>query len=116
MATIHPVGEAPKPSALSNFAADIALGKISIIDLTHTLSPEFPALVLPSQFAQTWAFKQENISAYNEKGPAWMWNNFSCGEHTGTHFDAQYIGSQGKIIPTIPLIRSKWKTSLHPVA
>ena len=95
---MHPVGEA-KPSALSNFAADIAQGKISIIDLTHTLSPDFPALVLPSQFAQTWAFKQENISAYNEKGPAWMWNNFSCGEHTGTHFDAPVHWVTGKDHP-----------------
>ena len=30
----------------------------------------------------------EPISRYDERGPAWYWNNFSFGEHTGTHFDA----------------------------
>ena len=28
------------------------------------------------------------ISRYDERGPAWYWNNISTGEHTGTHFDA----------------------------
>ncbi|HEV8568513.1 MAG TPA: cyclase family protein, partial [Actinoplanes sp.] len=27
-------------------------------------------------------------SHYDERGPAWHWNNFSTGEHTGTHVDA----------------------------
>ena len=86
-------------SSLRNFTADIALGKISIIDLTHTLSADFPALVLPPEFAQTWGFKQDNISAYNKNGPNWMWNNFSCGEHTGTHFDAPVHWITGKDHP-----------------
>lgn len=66
----------------------LASGRLRVVDLTHTLSPEFPALVLPPQFGQVWGFRQERISAYDEAGPAWYWNNFSCGEHTGTHFDA----------------------------
>lgn len=75
-------------TSLADFAADIATGRLQVIDLTHTLSPDFPALQLPPQFGQVWAFKQERISQYDAAGPGWYWNNFSCGEHTGTHFDA----------------------------
>ena len=42
-----------------------------IVDLAQPLSPEFPALVLPAEFGQVWAFKQETISRYDEHGPAW---------------------------------------------
>lgn len=84
---------------LLDFAADIASGAIKVVDLTQTLSPEFPALVLPPQFGQVWAFKQERISQYDDKGPGWYWNNFSCGEHTGTHFDAPIHWITGKDFP-----------------
>jgi kynurenine formamidase len=66
----------------------LSSGTLRVVDLTHTLSPEFPALVLPPELGQVWGFRQERISAYDEAGPGWYWNNFSCGEHTGTHFDA----------------------------
>lgn len=84
---------------LSQFVQEIASGKLRVIDLTHTLSPEFPALQLPPQFGQVWAFRSERISHYDEAGPAWYWNNFSCGEHTGTHFDAPVHWVTGKDHP-----------------
>ncbi|MEP7299495.1 MAG: cyclase family protein [Burkholderiales bacterium] len=86
-------------SMLAQLAADLASSQIRVIDLTQTLSPEFPALQLPPQFGQVWAFKQERISQYDEKGPGWYWNNFSCGEHTGTHFDAPVHWITGKDFP-----------------
>ena len=86
-------------ATLSQFAQDIASGALRVVDLTHTLSPEFPALQLPPQFGQVWAFKQERISCYDEAGPGWYWNNFSCGEHTGTHFDAPVHWVTGKDYP-----------------
>ena len=86
-------------ASLAAFAADIATGQLKVVDLTQTLSEDFPALVLPPQFAQVWAFKQERISQYDEKGPGWYWNNFSCGEHTGTHFDAPVHWITGKDHP-----------------
>ena len=86
-------------TSLAQFAQDIAYGALKIVDLTHTLSPEFPPLVLPPQFGQVWAFKQETISHYDEAGPGWYWNNFSCGEHTGTHFDAPVHWITGKDHP-----------------
>jgi kynurenine formamidase len=39
------------------------------------------------------------VSRYDERGPAWYWNNFSCGEHTGTHFDAPVHWISGKDLP-----------------
>lgn len=77
----------------------LAAGNFNVIDLTHTLSPDFPALQLPPEFAQVSAFKIEKISEYNEDGPAWYWNNFTCGEHTGTHFDAPIHWVSGKDCP-----------------
>ncbi len=85
--------------ALTQVAQQIATGAVRVVDLTQTLSPEFPPLVLPPQFGQTWAFTQERISQYDEKGPGWYWNNFSCGEHTGTHFDAPVHWITGKDHP-----------------
>lgn len=81
---------------LSQFSADLIAGRIRIIDLTHTLTPDFPTLQLPPQFGQPWPFRQENISRYDDRGPAWYWNNFSCSEHTGTHFDAPAHWISGK--------------------
>ncbi|MBN3811755.1 cyclase family protein [Paraburkholderia sp. Ac-20347] len=83
-------------SSLQQLTTDLASGRVRIVDLTQTLSPEFPALQLPPQFGQVWAFRMETISQYDEQGPGWYWNNFSCGEHTGTHFDAPVHWISGK--------------------
>ena len=86
-------------SSLAAFAADLMSGKVKVIDLTQTLSPEFPTIALPPQFGQCAPFRLEQISRYDDKGPAWYWNNFSCGEHTGTHFDAPIHWVSGKDLP-----------------
>lgn len=84
---------------LAQFAQEIAAGAVRVVDLTHTLSAGFPALQLPPQFGQVWAFRSERISHYDDAGPAWYWNNFCCGEHTGTHFDAPVHWVTGKDHP-----------------
>jgi kynurenine formamidase len=86
-------------NALSAFANEFALGKIKVVDLTQTLSPEFPSISLPPEMGQAWPFRIEEVSRYDERGPAWYWNNFSCGEHTGTHFDAPVHWISGKDLP-----------------
>lgn len=86
-------------TTLSAFVQDLVAGRIRVVDLTQTLSPEFPALTLPPEFGQCWPFKLEEISRYDERGPAWYWNNFSCSEHTGTHFDAPIHWISGKDQP-----------------
>lgn len=84
---------------LTSFLAELMAGRIRIVDLTHTLSPEFPTLVLPPEFGQVSPFKLETICQYDQAGPGWYWNNFSCGEHTGTHFDAPAHWITGKDHP-----------------
>ncbi|MBV9812462.1 MAG: cyclase family protein [Acetobacteraceae bacterium] len=86
-------------TALADFAAELAAGRIEVIDLTQTLSPEFPTLVLPPEFGQCAPFRLEEVSRYDSRGPAWYWNNFSCCEHTGTHFDAPVHWVSGKDLP-----------------
>jgi len=83
-------------NALARFALELASGKIRIVDLTQTLSPDFPALKLPPEFGQCWPFRMEEISHYDERGPAWYWNNISTGEHVGTHFDAPVHWASGR--------------------
>jgi kynurenine formamidase len=87
------------PNSLSPFQLALADASMRIVDLTQTLSPSFPALQLPPQFGQVWAFRMEKISQYDDAGPGWYWNNFSCGEHTGTHFDAPVHWITGKDHP-----------------
>ena len=84
---------------LLQFVEAYAAGKIRVVDLTQTLSPEFPSISLPPEMGQAWPFRIEEVSRYDERGPAWYWNNFSCGEHTGTHFDAPIHWISGKDLP-----------------
>ena len=84
---------------LQEFSSRLTSGKIRVIDLTQTLSPEFPSISLPPEMGQAWPFRMEEVSRYDERGPAWYWNNFSCGEHTGTHFDAPIHWISGKDLP-----------------
>ena len=93
---------------LATLVADLAAGRIRVIDLTQTLSPDFPQIVLPAEMGQCLPFRIEEISRYDERGPGWYWNNFSCGEHTGTHFDAPIHWISGRDLPnnatdTIPV-------------
>ena len=85
-------------STLSDLAAGLATGAIEVVDLTAPLSSETPLIQLPEPFGQTARFELEEISRYDDRGPAWYWNNFRTGEHTGTHFDApnHWVTGRGK--------------------
>lgn len=74
-------------------------GGVRIVDLTHTLSPDFPVIVMPPELGQSAPFRMERISRYDANGPAWYWNNLSFGEHTGTHFDAPVHWYTGRDLP-----------------
>jgi kynurenine formamidase len=73
---------------LAQFAAAVADGTVEVVDLTAPLSETTPILRLPEPFGNTVPFSLREISRYDERGPAWYWNDISTGEHTGTHFDA----------------------------
>ncbi|HEX6142907.1 MAG TPA: cyclase family protein [Geminicoccaceae bacterium] len=75
-------------NVLAELVAALAAGSVRVVDLTQTLRPSTPVIQLPPEFAGTAPFRIERISEYDERGPAWYWNNLSMGEHTGTHFDA----------------------------
>jgi kynurenine formamidase len=84
---------------LGSLAAALAGGQIKVVDLTHTLSPDFPVIVMPPELGQSAPFRMERISRYDAGGPAWYWNNLSFGEHTGTHFDAPIHWYTGRDLP-----------------
>ncbi len=93
---------------LAALAGALNGGGIRVVDLTQTLTPEFPQIALPPEMGQCWPFRIEEVSRYDERGPGWYWNNFSCGEHTGTHFDAPIHWISGRHLPhnavdTIPV-------------
>ena len=100
--------EDPPMSTLSAFAAALAGGGIEVVDLTAPLSAQTPVIALPPQFAQTARFELEELSRYDDRGPAWYWNNFRTGEHTGTHFDAPnhwVTGADGDDVASVPAAR-----------
>ncbi|RZU31902.1 cyclase family protein [Blastococcus saxobsidens] len=95
-------------SILSSFAEALATSRIEVVDLTAPLSSETPVIQLPEQFAQTATFQLEEVSRYDDRGPAWYWNNFRTGEHTGTHFDAPnhwVTGRDGEDVASVPARR-----------
>ncbi|HID68152.1 MAG TPA: cyclase family protein, partial [Roseibacterium sp.] len=66
-------------SALTQLAGALATGAVKTVDLTHTLDPDFPVMILPPEFGQCARFRVEEVSRYDERGPGWYWRNFSCG-------------------------------------
>jgi kynurenine formamidase len=98
------------PSLLSQVAAALENGTITVVDLTQPLGPETPVIGLPPIFASSPGVTLQVISKYDQQGPGWYWNTITMGEHTGTHFDAPVHWVTGKDLPdnacdTIPARR-----------
>ncbi|HLW99652.1 MAG TPA: cyclase family protein [Candidatus Acidoferrales bacterium] len=92
---------------LGQLLSELAAGRLRVVDLTQSLSGETPILPLPAQWNNTPPFQLRELSRYDERGPAWYWNAFETGEHTGTHFDAPVHWVSGKdlarnTVDTIP--------------
>lgn len=81
---------------LANLVEAVSAGRVDLVDLTAPLTDKTPILVLPEPFSQTEPFRLREISRYDERGPAWYWNNITTGEHTGTHFDAPIHWATGR--------------------
>jgi kynurenine formamidase len=95
-------------SVLSALAEAIRSATVDVIDLTAPLSSTTPILKLPEPFGNTVSFALHEISRYDERGPAWYWNDITTGEHTGTHFDAPVhwvTGRDGQDVSQVPLTR-----------
>jgi kynurenine formamidase len=92
-------------TTVADLLSDLAGGRVEVIDLTAPLSERTPILQLPPPFANTQRFSLQEISNYDDRGPAWYWNNFAAGEHVGTHFDAPVhwiTGRDGLDISQVP--------------
>ncbi len=74
-------------------------GDVRVVDLTQPLEPDTPVIALPPPFAPSPGVTVEQISRFDDDGPAWYWNAVSFGEHTGTHFDAPGHWISGKDLP-----------------
>lgn len=85
---------------LMQLARALAGGTVRVVDLSQPLDAGTAVIQLPPQFGKSWPFRLEEISHYDDRGPAWYWNNLSCGEHTGTHFDAPIHWVTGKDYPS----------------
>ena len=102
-------------STLMDFASNIANGKTKVVDLTHTLDPDFPVIILPPEFGQCARFRMEEISCYDHRGPAWKWHNISMSEHTGTHFDAPAHWISGRDLPNASVDEIDVKNFIGPI-
>jgi len=56
---------------LTALAGALGSGGIKLIDLTQTLTPDFPQIALPPEMGQCWPFRIEEVSRYDERGPGW---------------------------------------------
>jgi kynurenine formamidase len=75
-------------TALSALTEALRNSTVEIVDLTAPLSSATPVIRLPEPFGNTASFSLHEISRFDDRGPAWYWNDITTGEHTGTHFDA----------------------------
>ena len=95
-------------SVLNALTDAIRDGSVEVIDLTAPLSADTPIIQLPPPFGNTTRFGLTEISHYDERGPAWYWNDITTGEHTGTHFDAPVhwvTGKDGEDVAQVPAPR-----------
>jgi kynurenine formamidase len=93
-------------SVLEQLVSAIRSSAVEIIDLTARLESTTPVIQLPEPFGNTLPFSLREISRYDERGPAWYWNDISTGEHTGTHFDAPVhwvTGRDGQDVSAVPV-------------
>ena len=95
-------------SVLQALTDAIRDSSVEVIDLTAPLSAETPIIQLPEPFGNTGPFALTEISHYDDRGPAWYWNDIATGEHTGTHFDAPVhwvTGKDGEDVAQVPAAR-----------
>jgi kynurenine formamidase len=95
-------------SVLTGLLDALGGGQVEVVDLTAPLSASTPILALPEPFGNTIPFRLEEISRYDDRGPAWYWNDIHTGEHTGTHFDAPIhwiTGRESQDVSEVPPAR-----------
>jgi len=95
-------------SLLDQLVSAVRSSAIEVVDLTARLDATTPVIQLPPPFANTVSFSLREVSRYDDRGPAWYWNDITTGEHTGTHFDAPVhwiTGRDGADVSEVPVTR-----------
>jgi kynurenine formamidase len=90
---------------LADLCDALRTGRVEVVDLTAPLHAATPVLQLPPPFANASPFALTEISRFDDRGPAWYWNDISTSEHTGTHFDAPVhwiTGRDGDDVASVP--------------
>src|ERR1039458_249829 len=75
-------------SQVAGLLDGLASGSVEIVVCPHPVTESPPVIQLPPPFANTPGLTREEISHYDERGPAWAWYTLTIGEHVGTHVDA----------------------------
>src|SRR5260370_7841868 len=89
-------------SVLQALTDAIRDSSVEVIDLTAPLSAETPIIQLPPPFGNTARFGLTEISHYDERGPAWYWNDIVTGEPTATPFDPPVPSAPPHAPPAAP--------------
>jgi kynurenine formamidase len=92
-------------SQVASLLDALATGSVDIVDLTQPLTETTPVIKLPPPFANTPGLSREEISHYDDRGPAWAWYTLTIGEHVGTHLDAPIhwvTGKDDKDVASVP--------------
>ena len=93
---------------LADLLDALRTGRVEVVALTAPLHSGTPVLRLPPPFANASPFSLTEISNFDERGPAWYWNDISTSEHTGTHFDAPVhwiTGRGGEDVSRVPVAK-----------
>lgn len=69
---------------LADLLDALRTGRVEVVDLTAPLHSGTPVIKLPPPFANAAPFSLTERSRFDERGPAWYWNDISTSEHTGT--------------------------------
>ncbi|MFC6762222.1 hypothetical protein ACFQFQ_26220 [Sulfitobacter porphyrae] len=70
-------------TVLADLAEALASGQVRVIDLTNTLSPDSPVIVLLTEFGQCAPFRMEKLSRYDADGRLVLEQHFD--ERTHRH-------------------------------
>lgn len=102
------LAETDQSPVVQDLIADLASGRVEVVDLTQPLSERSPVMRVPEPFVNTTGLKMTELSHFDERGPRWRWNHLELGEHVGTHLDAplHWISGQGgEDVASVPLPR-----------
>ncbi|SFJ04202.1 hypothetical protein SAMN05216275_106111 [Streptosporangium canum] len=94
-------------SVWRNLVESIRNGGVEVIDLTAPLSPQTPVLRLPEPFGNTVPFTLKEISRYDDRGPAWYWNDISTGKYGLTqlrNLDRLPVTGAVVVAPPLPIV------------